>query len=91
MSAEARRENMIVPLSRRRVWLRARMAWAWRFLTARFSSSLTRRIVVLNIGGLLVLVIGFLLLNQFRADSRVKDGPPRPLAGEPCHKKTERA
>ena len=69
MSVETRRENMIVvPLSRRRHWLRARAAWAWRFLTARFSSSLTRRIVVLNIGGLLVLVIGFLLLNQFRAD-----------------------
>ena len=40
----------------------------WRFLTARFSSSLTRRIVVLNLGGLLVLVVGFLLLDQFRAD-----------------------
>ena len=33
-----------------------------------FSSSLTRRIVVLNLGGLVVLVVGFLLLNQFRAD-----------------------
>ncbi|RBP18270.1 two-component system sensor histidine kinase ChvG [Roseiarcus fermentans] len=40
----------------------------WRLLTARFSSSLTRRIVVLNLGGLVVLMIGFLLLNQFRAD-----------------------
>jgi two-component system sensor histidine kinase ChvG len=37
-------------------------------LTARFSSSLTRRIVVLNLGGLVVLVVGFLLLDQFRAD-----------------------
>ena len=43
-------------------------AFAWRILTARFSSSLTRRIVVLNLGGLVVLMIGFLLLNQFRAD-----------------------
>ena len=41
---------------------------AWRFLNARFSSSLTRRIVVLNLGGLVVLAVGFLLLNQFRAD-----------------------
>ena len=41
---------------------------AWRFLTPRFSSSLTRRIVVLNLGGLVVLVVGFLLLDQFRAD-----------------------
>jgi two-component system sensor histidine kinase ChvG len=49
-------------------WLRARTRIAWRFLTARFSSSLTRRIVVLNLGGLVVLVVGFLLLDQFRAD-----------------------
>jgi len=49
-------------------WLRARARLAWRFLTARFSSSLTRRIVVLNLGGLVVLAVGFLLLNQFRAD-----------------------
>src|SRR5580693_9577407 len=49
-------------------WLRARLPLAWRFLTARFSSSLTRRIVVLNLGGLVVLAVGFLFLNQFRAD-----------------------
>src|SRR6202050_907738 len=49
-------------------WLRVRARGAWRFLTARFSSSLTRRIVVLNLGGLVVLVVGFLLLDQFRAD-----------------------
>jgi two-component system, OmpR family, sensor histidine kinase ChvG len=52
----------------RKHWLRARARLTWRFLTARFSSSLTRRIVVLNLGGLVVLMIGFLLLNQFRAD-----------------------
>ncbi len=50
--------------SRARLRLRA----VWRTIVSRFSSSLTRRIVVLNLGGLLVLVIGFLLLNQFRAD-----------------------
>jgi two-component system, OmpR family, sensor histidine kinase ChvG len=49
-------------------WLRVRTRVALRFLTARFSSSLTRRIVVLNLGGLVVLVVGFLLLDQFRAD-----------------------
>jgi len=49
-------------------WLRVRVRVVWRFLTARFSSSLTRRIVVLNLGGLVVLVVGFLLLDQFRAD-----------------------
>ncbi|MFZ1962305.1 MAG: stimulus-sensing domain-containing protein [Roseiarcus sp.] len=40
----------------------------WRAIISRFSSSLTHRIVVLNLGGLVVLVIAFLLLNQFRAD-----------------------
>jgi two-component system, OmpR family, sensor histidine kinase ChvG len=33
-------------------------AWLW--------SSLTRRIVILNLGGLLALLLGFLYLNQFR-------------------------
>ena len=69
MSAETRRGRIVAVTSRnRRQWLRARARFAWRFLTARFSSSLTRRIVVLNLGGLVVLMIGFLLLNQFRAD-----------------------
>ncbi len=54
--------------SRGKRWLRLRARAAWRSLTARFSSSLTRRIVVLNLGGLVVLVIGFLLMDQFRAD-----------------------
>lgn len=49
-----------------------------RFLAAvvsRFSSSLTRRIVVLNLGGLVVLFVSFLYLNQFREgliDARVQ-------------------
>ena len=54
--------------SRGKRWVRLRARAAWRSLTARFSSSLTRRIVVLNLGGLVVLVIGFLLMDQFRAD-----------------------
>jgi len=33
---------------------------------ARFASSLTRRIVVLNLGGLVALLAGFLYFNQFR-------------------------
>src|SRR6202167_437097 len=49
-------------------WLRVRARVVWRFLTARFSSSLTRRIVVLNLGGVVVSVVGFLLLDQVRAD-----------------------
>src|SRR3712207_6760305 len=36
------------------------------FLGQRASSSLTRRIVVLNLAGLVALLVGFLYLNQFR-------------------------
>jgi two-component system sensor histidine kinase ChvG len=39
----------------------------FRFLVAQSFSSLTRRIVVLNVAGLLALVIGILYLSQFRA------------------------
>ena len=37
-----------------------------RMLVQRASSSLTRRIVVLNLAGLVALLVGFLYLNQFR-------------------------
>ncbi|WP_131113200.1 stimulus-sensing domain-containing protein [Lichenihabitans psoromatis] len=46
-----------------------------RSVTTRLSSSLTRRIVVLNLGGLLALLLLFLYLNQFREgliDARVQ-------------------
>ncbi|MDR3407989.1 MAG: stimulus-sensing domain-containing protein [Methylovirgula sp.] len=62
-----------------------RRSLAWRFwrrfrtleqaVAIRFSSSLTRRIVVLNLGGLVALLLGFLYLNQFREgliDARVQ-------------------
>jgi two-component system sensor histidine kinase ChvG len=39
----------------------------WLFLAAQSSSSLTRRIVLLNIAGLLALVVSILYLSQFRA------------------------
>ena len=70
MSAETQLERRLAapPARGSRRWLRLRARLAWRFLTARFSSSLTRRIVVLNLGGLVVLVVGFLLLDHFRAD-----------------------
>ena len=70
MSAETQLDRRLAaqPARGSRRWLRLRARVAWRFLTARFSSSLTRRIVVLNLGGLVVLVVGFLLLDQFRAD-----------------------
>ena len=58
---------------RRSVSVRARRLW--RSLTTRLSSSLTRRIVVLNLGGLVALLVLFLYLNQFREgliDARVQ-------------------
>lgn len=49
---------------------RAGLGLRWRplrrALSAPFSSSLTRRIVFLNLGGLLLMLLGFLYLNQFR-------------------------
>lgn len=65
----------------RRGWRRAlaplyRVAGAVRrFLDITIFSSLTRRIIVLNMAGLLVLVVGILYLNQWRAgliDARVQ-------------------
>ncbi len=49
-----------------RVSFRERSRPLRRAITAPFSSSLTRRIVFLNIGGLLLMLLGFLYLNQFR-------------------------
>ncbi len=50
--------------------LRARLAKAWRsagrFIGATIFSSLAQRIVVLNLAGLAVLVLGILFLNQWR-------------------------
>jgi two-component system sensor histidine kinase ChvG len=48
---------------------------AWHFFLSQSFSSLTRRIVFLNVAGLLALVIGILYLSQFRAgliDARVQ-------------------
>ncbi len=58
---------------RRGVLRRGRLAT--RSFTARFSSSLTRRIVFLNLGGLVALAVAFLYVNQFREgliDARVQ-------------------
>lgn len=41
--------------------------WVQRFLSRTLFSTLTRRIVALNLAGLLVLVVGVLVLNQWRA------------------------
>ncbi|RZK89299.1 MAG: histidine kinase, partial [Methylobacterium sp.] len=48
---------------------RGPLAWpraSWDAIGQRASSSLTRRIVVLNLVGLIALLVGFLYLNQFR-------------------------
>src|SRR5581483_7527708 len=48
---------------------------AWQFFVTQSFSSLTRRIVSLNVAGLLALVVGILYLSQFRAgliDARVE-------------------
>jgi two-component system sensor histidine kinase ChvG len=50
----------------RRLRLLTRIRALWRMLVQRASSSLTRRIVVLNLAGLVALLVGFLYLNQFR-------------------------
>jgi two-component system sensor histidine kinase ChvG len=55
---EARAEPMSVPSVARR---------AWHFFLSQSFSSLTRRIVFLNVAGLLALVMGILYLSQFRA------------------------
>ncbi|MBB4038658.1 two-component system sensor histidine kinase ChvG [Microvirga flocculans] len=44
----------------------ARLKHVGRMLVQRASSSLTRRIVMLNLAGLVALLVGFLYLNQFR-------------------------
>jgi two-component system sensor histidine kinase ChvG len=61
------------PLAERGVrgWLRR----LWHFFVAQSFSSLTRRIVSLNVAGLVALVIGILYLSQFRAgliDARIQ-------------------
>ncbi|MEI2736988.1 MAG: stimulus-sensing domain-containing protein [Rhodoblastus sp.] len=65
MSVEAHSEPVVRPIRRLKRLVRVRQLW--RATLARFSSSLTRRIIVLNLGGLFALLLGFLYLNQFRA------------------------
>ena len=58
-------------------WRAFRRAWmrTWRFVGIHAFSSITRRIIILNLAALVVLVSGILVLNQFRAgliDARVQ-------------------
>src|SRR5581483_6479654 len=55
--------------------LRRMLRAVWHFLLRQSFSSLTRRIVILNLAGLVALVTGVLYLSQFRAgliDARVQ-------------------
>jgi two-component system sensor histidine kinase ChvG len=55
--------------------VRRAMRSAWHFFVSQSFSSLTRRIVFLNLAGLVALVTGVLYLSQFRAgliDARVQ-------------------
>ena len=64
-------EGRVMPPSDSRPWYRRVLS----ALQARLGSSLTRRIVVLNLGGLVALFVSFLYLNQFREgliDARVQ-------------------
>ncbi|ACK49234.1 integral membrane sensor signal transduction histidine kinase [Methylocella silvestris BL2] len=70
-----RKRDAAVRAKRMRRSISARMRGLLRAVGSRFSSSLTRRIVVLNLGGLVALLVGFLYLNQFREgliDARVQ-------------------
>jgi hypothetical protein len=80
MSLEAREDKTVTfdalrRLKRLQISVALRLRKMWRAIGSRFSSSLTRRIVVLNLGGLVALAFGFLYLNQFREgliDARVQ-------------------
>jgi len=74
-NAEAERPGEDTPKAER---VRALRRWAgsfWQFFVRQSFSSLTRRIVILNLAGLVALVTGVLYLSQFRAgliDARVQ-------------------
>jgi len=61
--------------ARERPGLRSLLSAAWGFIVRQSFSSLTRRIVILNLAGLIALLTGVLYLSQFRAgliDARVQ-------------------
>jgi len=76
-NAEAEKPGEEIPRPARKRFdaLRRPLHSAWGFFVAQSFSSLTRRIVFLNLAGLVALVIGVLYLSQFRAgliDARVQ-------------------
>ncbi len=76
-NAEAERpgEEAARPTPKRFAAIRRPLRSAWQFFVSQSFSSLTRRIVFLNLAGLVALVTGVLYLSQFRAgliDARVQ-------------------
>jgi len=76
-NAEAERpgEEVPRPEPKRLDAIRRPLRSAWQFFVSQSFSSLTRRIVFLNLTGLVALVVGVLYLSQFRAgliDARVQ-------------------
>ena len=76
-NAEAERLGEKIPRPERKRYdaMRRPLRSAWAFFVAQSFSSLTRRIVFLNLAGLVALVTGVLYLSQFRAgliDARVQ-------------------
>ena len=74
-NAEGHRAPAVQPPRSRIEWARGLMRSAWAFFVSQSFSSLTRRIVFLNLTGLVVLLAGVLYLSQFRAgliDARVQ-------------------
>jgi len=76
-NAEAERpgEEVARPDRKRFAAIRQLLRSAWAFFVSQSSSSLTRRIVFLNLTGLFALMVGIMYLSQFRAgliDARVQ-------------------
>ncbi len=74
--SEIRGENAgLANVKKARPGIGAWLARGWQFFVTQSSSSLTRRIVVLNVTGLVALSIGIIVLSQFRAgliDARIQ-------------------
>jgi two-component system, OmpR family, sensor histidine kinase ChvG len=72
---ESQSAGIVEATARHGAGIGAWLARGWRFFITQSSSSLTRRIVVLNITGLVALSIGIIVLSQFRAgliDARIQ-------------------
>ena len=72
---ESQSAGLVEATARHSAGIGAWLARGWQFFITQSSSSLTRRIVVLNLTGLVALSIGIIVLSQFRAgliDARIQ-------------------